>query len=146
MLVQIEQSNDDVSAATETIQYLCESGKSGRFIHFVENKAKQWWKVCALEEALVEQRITEDWKIVVGKMETDDEIEGWLICDDWYVIPLGPKGQESGSDVLVLDSWDFLALHPITFASCDVCDESGILLNKQMKENFYLDEDRSLGE
>lgn len=145
-MIQIEQSDDTIVEATQTIIYLCESGKSGRFYHLVENSGKQWDILCALEDALIANRLNEGWVIVVGELQDDDEVKGWLVKDGYFVIPLGPEAKKSGTDVLVLNYYDFLALNPRIMASCDACDESGIILNKQMKEQFYIDPDKSLGE
>jgi hypothetical protein len=114
----------------DTINHLTESGKAGRFVHYCENSFPQWDVLCAFEDALVENDAHKDWVFVVGSMDDDPEVRGWLEYEDWIFVPLGPEGKRSGSDVGVWSREDFDELDIIIHAFAPATDDSAIHLNK----------------
>ena len=139
-LIQVEQFSPGDCAPAQVIQWLCETGKSGRFYHLVENHARQWEILCALEEALIEARVNKGWVFAVGRIDGDEETEGWLECEDWILMPYGPERAKVGSDMGIWAVNDFPG---VVWASTPAADESGIILNRVLKQGFYIDE--SLG-
>lgn len=116
------------------ISYLCEAGKAGRFVHFLGEGFPQWMTLCELEEALVDNRQNENWLFVVGSIVGEPEIEGWLECDDYVLIPYGPKMQQASGDQMGV--WlrsDFDELSYSVYAFCPAADDSGMVLNRMVK-------------
>ena len=140
-LIQIDEHGDGLCAPIQTVIWLCESGKSGRFLHFVEHRAKQWELLCALEDALIDSGKNEGWTFVVGRINDDMETEGWLESEGWVIMPYGPKRAERGSDMGIWKVEDFPDCE--VWAETPCAPESGMILNKYLKENFYISE--SLG-
>jgi len=116
------------------INYLCEAGKAGFFVHFLENGFRQWDTLCKLEEALVDNRMAEGWVFVVGSLGGDEETQGWLEYEDWIIVPFGPENQKSGAQVGLWRRDDFDLMDYSVVAFCPASDESGILLNRMVKE------------
>jgi hypothetical protein len=141
-LIRIEQS-DGISAAAQTVMWLAESGRAGRFVHNIENSASQWETLCALEDALIDTNQNDGWMFVVGQVEDDPEVHGWLTHAGWVVIPLGPEKRKSGTDMLVLRGEEFYTEGVWVWAMTEAAPESGIVLNRELKAGFYIDE--SLG-
>jgi len=115
------------------INYLCEAGKAGYFVHFLREGFPQWMTLCRLEEALVDNRQNEGWVFVVGSLGGDEETQGWLEYEDWIIVPFGPDNQKSGAQVGVWRRDDFDLLENTVVAFCAASDESGILLNRMVK-------------
>ena len=137
-LVSVEFSAGcDPPAVTplSTIEWLSEAGKAGYFVHNLREGFPQWMTLCRLEEALVDNKQHEDFIFVVGSIPSEPEIEGWLEYLDYVLIPYGPKMQQASGDQLgVWIREDFDELDYAVVAFCAASDESGILLNRIVKE------------
>lgn len=120
----------------DVIVNLCESGRAGMYVHTTENNYPQWAKLCALEEALVGSDMHEDFNFAVGKVKDDPEIRGWLEHGDTIIIPLGPKGQDTGTDVAVYHREVFDEMEYIVHAYAPASDDSAIFLNHQTRELY----------
>ena len=117
------------------VNYLCETGKAGRFVHNVENKGSQWDTLCALEDALVDARQNDGFTFVVGKMKDREEVRGWMEYKDVILVPYGPKDQNlHNSDVGVYSREEFDAMEYTIHAMAEAADDSGIVLNFQLRE------------
>lgn len=116
------------------IEWLCEAGKAGRFVHYVENQFPNWDTVCALEDALVDCRMEENFIFVVGNMKEDVEVNGWLEYEDCIIVPYGPKRQSSGSDVGLYSRDTFDKMEYVIHALSECADDSGMKLNKIARE------------
>jgi hypothetical protein len=126
------------------VMWLAESGKAGRFVHYALEGFPQWDTLCALEDALIESRVNDGWEFVVGRIADLSDVRGWLECEGWVVVPYGPVGKESGSDIGVWNIVDFTTDVDYTeWARADAAPESGTILNRALKEQFRIDE--SLG-
>jgi len=122
-----------LSVPFDTINDLCEAGKAGRFVHYVENGASQWDKLCALEDALVDSRKQKGFMFIVGERAGDPEVRGWLEYGDLIIVPFGPVRQESGADIGVYDRHRF-DNKPYTIHAMTKCDEdSAIHINRQVR-------------
>ena len=118
----------------DIINDLCESGKAGRFVHYVENGSSQWDKLCALEDALVDHRKHNGFMFVVGERNNDIEVRGWMEYSDLIIVPFGPERQKKGMDVGVYDRSVFDS-KPYTIHAMTPCSEdSAIHINKQVRE------------
>lgn len=116
------------------ISYLCEAGKAGRFVHFLGEGFPQWLTLCELEAALIDNRQNEDFVFVVGSVKSEPEIQGWLEHGDFVLIPYGPQMQQaSGDQIGCWSRSDFDELEYSVVAFCPAADDSGILLNQQVK-------------
>lgn len=117
-----------------TISYLCEAGKAGYFVHNLREGFPQWMTLCRLEEALIDNRQNEDFVFVVGSIVGEPEIEGWLEYEDYILVPYGPLMQQASGDQIgcwTRDDFDELDYSVVAF--CPAADDSGILLNQQVK-------------
>jgi len=136
-VIQFEAHSDGEPNAVPIIGWLCETGKAGRFVHFVTEHFRQWETLCALEQALVDARQEQGWVFVVGHTPLDAEANGWLEYEDWVVLPYGPMRQQSGSDVGLWRCDEFYDIYdgngPEVLARTDAADESGIYINRQLK-------------
>lgn len=143
-LIQFEQFSGGDCDGAKTIMDLVETGRAGRFAHLIECHDKQWAILCALEDALIDTHNQEGWMFVVGRLAEDEEVEGWLEYDGWVIMPYGPKrATELGSDVALTTVEDFYEQELEDWARTPVADDSGIILNKVLKEKFYIN--KSLG-
>ena len=116
------------------ISYLCETGRAGHFVHRIENAFPQWLTLCALEDALVDNKQNEDFVFVVGGVMGEPEIEGWMENGDFILVPYGPRMQHASGDqmgVWARDDFDELDYSVVAF--CPAADDSGIVLNQQVK-------------
>ena len=75
-MVQIEVHSPGECEAAQIVSDLCESGRTGRFLHFIENGMCQWEVLVALEDALIEAGLNEGWTFVVGRIDGDAETKG----------------------------------------------------------------------
>jgi hypothetical protein len=132
-LVQIEQFGDGVSIAAGIVQWLCEAGRAGRFVHVAHEGFSNYEQTCALEDALIDAGQCEDWTFVVGTLEGDGETKSWLEYRDEVVVPYGDKRKSTGSDVGVWRREDFDAMDYTVQAVAPAGPESGITLNAIMK-------------
>ena len=145
-LICFEQHSPGTCYPAQVVIWLAETGRAGLFCHLVENHAAQWPIACALEEALIDARVNKDWTLVVGRIEGDAETyQGWFESDDWVVLPYSPTRAAFGSDIGVWSADDFYdgEHRPEVWAKTPAADESGIILNRELKLNFFID--RSLG-
>ena|GEM_PF-1916843 len=115
------------------INYLCETGKAGYFVHFLSEGFPQWMTLCRLEEALVDNRQNEGFVFVVGSLGGDEETQGWLEYEDWIIVPFGPENQKPGTQVGVWRRDDFDLLENTVVAFSPAADDSGMVLNKIVK-------------
>lgn len=143
-LIQIEQHSPGISAAAQIVMWMVESRKSGRLAHYVIEGFSNWEQACALEDALIDTRQNDGWQFVVGRIDGDDETRGWLEYGDEIVVPYGPERKKAGSDIGVWGRDDFDKLDYTVWALADAAPESGIVLNRILKDMFRIDE--SLGE
>ena len=116
------------------ISYLCEAGKAGFFVHNLREAFPQWMTLCRLEEALIDNRQNEDWVFVVGSITGEPEIQGWLEFEDYILIPYGPEMQKGGDQLGVWTRDDFDELDYSAAAFCPAADDSGMVLNRMVKE------------
>jgi hypothetical protein len=121
-------------APLANISYLCEAGKAGLFVHYLKEAKPQWDTLCQLEDALVNNKANEGFIFVIGSVASEPEIQGWLEFEDFIIIPYGPEMQKSGDQMGVWGRSDFDQLDYSVVAFCPACDESGIILNKMVKE------------
>ena len=143
-MVQIEVHSPGECEAAQIVSDLCESGRTGRFLHFIENGMCQWEVLVALEDALIEAGLNEGWTFVVGRIEGDAETKGWLEHGGWVFLPYGPERRTSGSDVGIWQVGDFHDdIDCVYWAETPAAPESGMLLNRYLKEQFFIEE--SLG-
>ena len=133
LLIIIEQHSDGTPAATGVIQWLIESGKSDRFVHYIDSGYPQWEILCALEDALIDSRQNEGWTFVAGHIDGDDETGGWLEYDGWVVMPYGPERKKGGTDLGIWRRDDFDILSPVVFATAAAAPDSGIVINRQLR-------------
>jgi hypothetical protein len=139
-LVQVEQFSPGDCAPAVIVQWLCEIGRAGRFLHYVENHhPRQWDLCCALEEALIEAKVNDGWEIVVGRIDGDGESQGWLASDGWVILPYGPERAQYGSDLGIWAEDEFLFLGGV-WARTPAADESGIELNRELLAGFFIDQ------
>jgi hypothetical protein len=134
-IVQFEAHSDGDPAAPTIIGWLCETGKAGRFVHYAVEGFRQWETLCALEQALVDARQERDWTFVVGHTPLDEEARGWLEHEDWVVMPYGKERRGGGSDVGLWRCDDFYESEPEVLARTNAADDSGIHINRQLKQN-----------
>jgi len=134
-VIQFEAHSDGEPNAVAVINWLCETGKAGRFVHFVAEGYRQWEILCALEQALVDTRQERGWVFVVGHTLFDEDAKGWLEYEDWVILPYGEMRRKAGSDVGLWRCDDFYRdeYSPVILARTDVADESGIYINRQLK-------------
>jgi hypothetical protein len=143
-LIQVESFSDGTCRGVQTIMDLAESGKAGRFVHYILEGFPQWQTLCALEDALIDNGVHKGWTFVVGRIADLPEVRGWMECEGWAIVPLGPVGKQSGSDVLAWNIVDFTTdVDSTEWARTTAAPESGIVLNRMLKEQFRIDE--SLG-
>jgi len=117
-----------------TIKYLCAAGKAGFFVHNLREAFPQWMTLCRLEEALIDNKQNEDWVFVVGSVVGEPEIQGWLEHGDFILIPYGPEMQKGGDQMGVWLRSDFDELDYSVYAFCAADDDSGIILNRMVRE------------
>jgi hypothetical protein len=136
-LLQIEQFGDFLSAAANTVMWLCESGHVGRFLHMNREGFSNYEQCCALEDALIDTDKCAGWAFVVGRIADDDETRAWLECGDEIVLPYGPARKEQGSDMGVWsrDLWD--ETDYTVRAVAEAGPDSGIVLNRIVKALGY---------
>ena len=131
-----------------TIKWLCETGKTGRFLHMAENHARQWYVLCALEDALIDAGVNNGWLFVVGRLGSDQEVQGWMVCDGWAIVPFGPARSKSTGyhlGVYELSGWT-AEVEPDVWAATPAEPESGTILNRALRASFHLGPDECLGE
>jgi hypothetical protein len=139
-VICFEAHSDGEPLAVPIIDWLCESGKAGHFVHFVTEGFRQWEILCALEQALIDTRQQQGWVFVVGHTPLDEEVKGWLEYEDWAIVPYGPLHQQCGSDVGLWRCDDFYDSDPVILARTPAADESGIHVNRQLKLGKDCDE------
>jgi hypothetical protein len=132
-LIQFEQFGDGISEGVNTIRWLAEAGKAGRFVHCLLEGFPQWTTLTALEDALIDNDACDGFTFVVGTIAADPEVRGWLEHGDFIIVPYGDKRKSTGSDVGVWFREDFDAMDYTVQAVAPAGPESGILLNAQMK-------------
>jgi hypothetical protein len=130
-LVCIEQHGDGDCDAATVIQWVCETGKAGRFVHFIDCGHTNWELCCALEDGLIETRQNEGWTFVAGRLAGDKETTGWLTYQDWVVLPYGPERKKSGSDIGIWHESEFE--YEAVYATAPAADDSGIVINAQLR-------------
>ena len=143
-LIQIETRSDGTCQGLQHIMDLVEGGRAGRFCHYILEGFPQWDTLCALEDVLIDNGVNKDWAFVVGRIADLPEVRGWMEYGDWVIVPLGPEGKQSGSEILAWDIIDFTTDVDYTaWARTEAAPGSGIILNRRLKEEFRIDE--SLG-
>ena len=146
-LIQVESFSDGICRGVQTIMDLAESGKAGRFVHYILEGFPQWQTLCALEDALIDNGAHKGWIFVVGRIADLPEVRGWMECDGWAIVPFGPEGKRSGSEIGVWSIVDFEADVDYTeWARTAAAPESGIDLHRALRAGFYLGPDECLGE
>jgi len=132
-LISIDVHSDGDCEAAGIIAWLAESGKAGRFVHSIDCGAKPWESLCALEDALIDTRQNKGWTFIAGQLPGDPEAHGWMEYQGWIVLPYGEEGRRSGSEIGVWSKEDFAELEPVILATAPAADDSGIIINRQLK-------------
>lgn len=145
-IIRWEQHGDGEPEAIGIINWLCETGKAGHFVHRITEGFPQFMTLCALEDALVECKQEDGWAFVCGCIFGDDETKGWLEHGDWIVVPFGPTLQQGGYHGAMWTREAFDALNYQVWALTDCADDSAMVLNRMMRESFRIGPDESLGE
>lgn len=131
--IQIEQHSLGISAAAQVVIWVAESGKAGRFCHYISEGFPQWETLCALEDGLIDAKQAAGWCFIVGTLDSDPEVRGWLEYMDWVVMPYGPIRQQAGSDLGLWTRDDFDELEYTIHALADAGPGSGIVINRLLK-------------
>jgi hypothetical protein len=133
-LIQFEVVIGPQPGFLPNLLWLLESGKMGDTVHRVTNQLPQWHQLCALEDDLIKNRANKGFKFVVGEHANHLDVRGWLLHEGGtVVVPLGPLGQQTGSDILIADAYDW-AGRATVYAIADAEDASGISINRQLKD------------
>ena len=126
--IHIEQRSDGISLAVDGLRAVLESKYSGQYTHFAIEGFPQWHTLCALEEAFIGANAYKDWTFVVGTVEDDYLVKGWLEYGDWIVVPHSPA-DANGCNIAVWSRSDWDDREYCVRAVAPAGPESGMVLN-----------------
>ena len=141
----VEARGPSTEPTAELVKALVDIGKLERFAAMVEDGHCAWHCICMLEEDLLAFAhrnrwcgSVEGWRTVVGSgtdIQPVPEYVGWGHAQAWLEHYEVSCVVEPGYGLVCRTLDDFVAHHrTIPWASAPFCDESGIILNRAMRE------------